>query len=81
MTATYGTRVQVSATVSPADATGTITFGTAGGGSARRRVSGGTTSCETGADLKAGPYSVVASYDGDPNHLPEQARFVFRVQR
>ncbi|WP_157987836.1 Ig-like domain repeat protein [Jiangella endophytica] len=70
----------LTATLAPS-ATGEVRFDSRGSTLCVAVVEDGTASCETAAGLKPGPYSVVASYDGDPNHLPDQARFVFRAQR
>ncbi|PZF85507.1 Ig-like domain-containing protein, partial [Jiangella anatolica] len=70
----------LTATLSRA-ATGEVRFTSRGTTLCVAVVEDGTARCETGSDLKPGPHSVVAYYDGDPNHLPDQARFVFRVLR
>ncbi|TDD64718.1 hypothetical protein E1262_27360 [Jiangella aurantiaca] len=75
-----GEPVLLTATLAPA-ATGDVRFTSRGTTLCVAVVEDGAASCETAADLKPGPYSVVAYYDGDANHLPDQARFVVRVQR
>jgi hypothetical protein len=70
----------LTATLATEAATGSVYFVSRGTTLCVATVDDGTATCEA-HDLKAGPHSVVATYDGDANHGTDQARFVFRVQR
>lgn len=70
----------LTATLETEAATGAVYFVSRGTTLCVATVEDGTATCEAG-DLKAGPYSVVATYDGDANHATEQARLMFRVGR
>lgn len=61
-------------------ASGEVYFASRGTTLCVATVSAGTAIC-TADGLRAGPYSVVATYGGDTNHATDQARFVFRVAR
>ncbi|PZF79851.1 Ig-like domain repeat protein, partial [Jiangella anatolica] len=80
VTATYGTPVQVSATVAPAAATGTVTFTTAGGAECAAPVASGAASCSLGV-LDAGTHEVSAQYSGDTEYAPSTGAARLTVRR
>lgn len=67
VTATYGMPVRVTATVTPAAATGSVTFTTESGAECRALVSGGSAACVLGT-LPAGAHDVEVAYSGDETH-------------
>ena len=64
---TYGSSATFTATVTPATATGTVTFADGGTTLGTGTVSGGTASYSSSL-LSAGPHSITASYGGDTNY-------------
>jgi hypothetical protein len=64
----YGSAVTLTATVTPATATGTVTFADGGTTLGTGAISGGVATYNTSA-LAAGPHSITASYGGDANYV------------
>ena len=69
-TASYGTLAPLTATISPAGATGTVTFqDSVSGAIGQAAIAGGTTTFDA-SSLAVGTHTLQASYSGDATHLP-----------
>ncbi len=69
-TAPYGTLVPLIATVSPATATGTVTFQDNVSGALGQATIAGGTATVNASSLTVGNHTLTASYSGDNTHLP-----------
>ena len=65
-----GQSVTLTATVTPAAATGTVSFSDAGGHLCTGPLAGGTAQCAYTWAAKGGPYTITATYSGDATHAP-----------
>ncbi|MGA3214360.1 MAG: Ig-like domain repeat protein [Acidimicrobiales bacterium] len=80
-TAPYGSTVSLSVSGLPANATGSVTFASAGASLCTASVSGGTAACSTAPSLVATHYTVAATYSGDTNYLGSVAETSFTITK
>lgn len=76
---TYGTAATLVATVTPASATGTVTFTLDGKPLCRARISKGRASCAAPRTLAAGTHAITAAYQGD--YAPSSAKFTLTTRK
>ncbi|MFC8733182.1 LamG-like jellyroll fold domain-containing protein [Luteimicrobium sp. NPDC057192] len=81
VTVKAGQELTLSATVSPADATGTVTFVDGEEPLCDATLSGGKATCVPERTPVAGTYAISAQYLGDAAHAPSDRSFVLTVTR
>lgn len=76
---TYGTAARLAVSVTPASATGTVTFTSGGKPLCTARISSGQAACAAPRTLAAGTHAITAAYRG--NYAPSTTKLILTIEK
>ncbi|PKQ32002.1 MAG: hypothetical protein CVT62_06360 [Actinobacteria bacterium HGW-Actinobacteria-2] len=79
VTVVFGTSPELTGTVGPTDATGTVQFNSGEDELCRGTIVNGTATCTVSALPPTGTYPVTVDYSGDSTHLPSHTAIALKV--